>query len=149
MNLQQDFVDEVVARHRIEEMNRFRSQFFAQFAHDLRSPLTSINWAARNLLDGMVGEVSPPQVTYLESIETSARQLVRLVNNLLEATRLESGMPDIEFSLIDLNSTVEESVSKLRATAETKNIDLDRTIPWCDHRVRKRGKAPRGCRQPD
>ena len=40
INLKQDFVDEVVARHRVEEMNRFRTQFFAQFAHDLRSPLT-------------------------------------------------------------------------------------------------------------
>ena len=124
MNLEQDFVDEVVARRRVEEMNRFRTQFFAQFAHDLRSPLTSINWAARNLLDGVVGEVSPPQVTYLEGIETSARQLVRLVNNLLEATRLESGLPEIEFSRIDLTATVEESVSKLRATAEAKKLQL-------------------------
>lgn len=124
MNLKQDFVDEVVARHRVEEMNRFRTQFFAQFAHDLRSPLTSINWAARNLLDGVVGEVSPPQVTYLEGIETSARQLVRLVNNLLEATRLESGLPDIEFSHVDLAGTVRESVSKLKVTAEAKNVGL-------------------------
>jgi signal transduction histidine kinase len=124
MNLKQDFVDEVVARHHVEEMNRFRTQFFAQFAHDLRSPLTSINWAARNMLDGVVGEVSPPQVTYLEGIETSARQLVRLVNNLLEATRLESGMPEIEFSQVNLTATVEESVSKLKATAEAKKISL-------------------------
>jgi signal transduction histidine kinase len=124
MNLEQDFVDEVVARHRMEEMNRFRTQFFAQFAHDLRSPLTSINWGARNLLDGVVGEVSEPQKAYLQGIESSARQLVRLVNNLLEATRLESGMPEVEFSSVDLVSTVEESVSKLRATAEAKNLDL-------------------------
>jgi signal transduction histidine kinase len=124
MNLKQDFVDEVVARHRVEEMNRFRTQFFAQFAHDLRSPLTSINWAARNLLDGVVGEVSPSQVTYLEGIETSARQLVRLVNNLLEATRLESRMPEIEFSQMDLKATVEESISKLKPTAAAKEIQL-------------------------
>ncbi|MEN8006194.1 MAG: ATP-binding protein [Candidatus Krumholzibacteriota bacterium] len=129
MNLKQDFVDEVVARHQVEEMNRFRTQFFAQFAHDLRSPLTSINWAAQNLLDGVVGEVSPPQVTYLQGIETSARQLVRLVNNLLEATRLESGMPEIEFSEVDLSVTVKESVSKLRVTAETKNIMLEIQSP--------------------
>ncbi len=124
MNLKQDFVDEVVARRQVEEMNRFRTHFFAQFAHDLRSPLTSINWAARNLLDGVVGEVSPPQVTYLEGIETSARQLVRLVNNLLEATRLESKMPEIEFSQVDLKATIEESVSKLKATAEGKKVKL-------------------------
>ena len=124
MNLEQDFVDEVVARHRMEEMSRFRTQFFAQFAHDLRSPLTSINWGARNLLDGVVGEVSEPQAAYLQGIESSARQLVRLVNNLLEATRLESGMPDVEFSKIDLVATVRESVSKLRATAEAKNLQL-------------------------
>jgi signal transduction histidine kinase len=124
LHLKQDFVDEVVARHRIEEMNRFRSQFFAQFAHDLRSPLTSINWGARNLLDGVVGEVSAAQANYLEGIETSARQLVRLVNNLLEATRLESGLPEVEYSNVDLTATVEESISKLRVTAESKNLDL-------------------------
>ena len=86
--------------------------------------MTSINWAARNLLDGVVGEVSPPQVTYLEGIETSASQLVRLVNNLLEATRLESGVPEVEYSQVDLTATVEDSVSKLKATAEGKNVRL-------------------------
>ncbi|MDX2475249.1 MAG: HAMP domain-containing sensor histidine kinase [Candidatus Krumholzibacteria bacterium] len=124
MNLEQDFVDEVVARHRMEEMNRFRTEFFAQFAHDLRSPLTSINWGARNLLDGVVGQVTGPQKTYLEGIETSARQLVRLVNNLLEATRLESGLPEVSFQQLNLVATIEESVSKLRATAEAKNLNL-------------------------
>ena len=112
MNLEQDFVDEVVARHRMEEMNRFRTEFFAQFAHDLRSPLTSINWGARNLLDGVVGEVSDPQKEYLEGIESSARQLVRLVNNLLEATRLESGLPEVEFSPVELTETVPETSSR-------------------------------------
>ncbi len=124
MILQQDFVNEVVARHQVEEMNRFRTEFFAQFAHDLRSPLTSINWAARNLLDGVVGAVSPPQARYLEGIDTSARQLVRLVNNLLEATRLESSLPEVEFVVVDLAATVAESVSKLQAIAAAKNVDL-------------------------
>jgi signal transduction histidine kinase len=124
MNLEQDFVDEVVARHRMEEMNRFRTEFFAQFAHDLRSPLTSINWGARNLLDGVVGEVTDPQKIYLEGIETSARQLVRLVNNLLEATRLESGLPEVEFYRMNLTATVTESVSKLKANAVAKDLGL-------------------------
>lgn len=124
MNLEQDFVDEVVARHRSEEMSRFRTQFFAQFAHDLRSPLTSINWGARNLLDGVVGEVSDAQRSYLEGIESSARQLVRLVNNLLEVTRLESGLPEVEFGPVDLTELVAESVSKLRATAQTASVEL-------------------------
>jgi signal transduction histidine kinase len=124
MNLEQDFVDEVVARHQMEEMGRFRTQFFAQFAHDLRSPLTSINWGARNLLDGVVGPVTAEQATYLEGIEASARQLVRLVNNLLEVTRLESGMPDVEFGSVDLSAITRESVGKLKATAATRGIDL-------------------------
>jgi signal transduction histidine kinase len=129
MNLEQDFVDEVVARHHMEEMSRFRTQFFAQFAHDLRSPLTSINWGARNLLDGVVGPVTPQQTSYLEGIETSARQLVRLVNNLLEVTRLESGMPEVEFETVDLTRVVDESMSKLRATAATNEIDVLATSP--------------------
>jgi signal transduction histidine kinase len=125
MNLEQDFVDEVVARRHMEEMSRFRTQFFTQFAHDLRSPLTSINWGARNLLDGVVGPVSPEQTAYLEGIETSARQLVRLVNNLLEVTRLESGLPDVEFEPIDLAQIADESVSKLRATAATRGVEIE------------------------
>ena len=124
ISLKKDFVDEVVARHRVEEMNRFRTQFFAQFAHDLRSPLTSINWAARNILDGVVGEVSEPMKEYLEGIENSARQLVRLVNNLLEATRLESKMPEVEFEQVNLAGTVMESISKIKATADMKKLDL-------------------------
>ena len=64
-----------------------------------------------------------------QCIETSARQLVRLVNNLLEATRLESGLPEVEFSGFDMAATVEESVSKLRVTAESKNLDLVARLP--------------------
>jgi signal transduction histidine kinase len=124
MNLEQDYVDEVVARSQMEEMSKFRSQFFAQFAHDLRSPLTSINWGARNLLDGVVGPVTAEQASYLEGIEASARQLVRLVNNLLEVTRLESGMPNVEFGPVDLAMVVRESASKLRATAQTRGVQL-------------------------
>jgi signal transduction histidine kinase len=127
MNLEQDFVDEVVARHQMEEMARFRTDFFAQFAHDLRSPLTSINWGARNLLDGVVGPVTPQQASYLEGIEASARQLVRLVNNLLEVTRLETGMPDVEFGEVDLAAITRESMSKLRATAANRSIELHLT----------------------
>lgn len=124
INLEQDFVAQVVARHQIEEMNCFRTQFFAQFAHDLRSPLTSINWGARNLLDGVVGEFTEPQRRYLEGIEASARQLVRLVNNLLEVTRLEFGMPEVEFGPVSVIDVVGESVSKLRATAAVKRVEL-------------------------
>lgn len=125
LNLEQEIVDEIVARHRTEEMSRFRTDFFAQFAHDLRSPLTSISWSARNLLDGVVGPVSPDQTAYLDGIESSARQLVRLVNNLLEVTRLESGEPELELAPLSLRDVVEESVGKLRVTASAKQVTID------------------------
>jgi signal transduction histidine kinase len=124
MNLEQDYVNQVVARHQMEEMNRFRTDFFAQFAHDLRSPLTSINWGARNLLDGVVGEVSDAQRGYLEGIESSARQLVRLVNNLLEVTRLESGMPEVELTPVNLAVVIDDSIAKLRANAIAKRVEI-------------------------
>ena len=124
INLEQEVLDEVVARHRTEEMSRFRTDFFAQFAHDLRSPLTSISWSARNLLDGVVGQVSPAQREYLDGIESSARQLVRLVNNLLEVTRLESGGPAIELAAVDLDEVVASSIAKLRVTAQAKDVSI-------------------------
>ena len=124
VNLQQEIVDEIVARRRTEEMSRFRTDFFAQFAHDLRSPLTSISWSARNLLDGVVGPLTRPQTEYLDGIEGSARQLVRLVNNLLEVTRLESGEPDIELVPLTLRDVVDESVAKLRVTAAAKQVEI-------------------------
>jgi len=124
VNLEQEIVEEIVARRRSEEMARFRTDFFAQFAHDLRSPLTSISWSARNLLDGVVGPVTHEQTNYLDGIESSARQLVRLVNNLLEATRLESGEPEIELTPLSLREVVDTSVAKLRVTAESMDVAI-------------------------
>lgn len=124
VNLEQEIVDEIVARRRTEEMARFRTDFFAQFAHDLRSPLTSISWSARNLIDGVVGPVTREQTNYLDGIESSARQLVRLVNNLLEATRLESSEPEIELSPLSLREVVDTSVAKLRVTAASKDVTI-------------------------
>lgn len=125
MNLEQDVLREAVARNRMEEMNRFRTDFFAQVAHDLRSPLTSISWSARNLLDGVVGPLTERQSDYLGGIESSARQLVRLVNNLLELTRLESGAPQVEMAAVPIAEVVAESRSKLAPTGASKSVTLE------------------------
>lgn len=122
MNLAQQVVEESLARSRADEMSRFKTEFFSRVAHDLRSPLTSISWSARNLLDGIVGELTPEQARYLGGIEASANQLVRQVNNLLELTRMESPSLAIETSPVGLGEIVRETAKQLQPIAAVNDV---------------------------
>ncbi len=129
MNLVQTVAEEAVARTRSDEMNRFRTQFFSQVAHDLRSPLTSISWAAHNLLDGVVGPINEKQKVYLNGIMSSSDQLKRLVNNLLETTRMEASTAKVELGPTKVSEVVRNCLQKIAPVAHSNRVTFDVDLP--------------------
>jgi signal transduction histidine kinase len=120
--LVQAVAEESVARHRLDELNRLKNEFFSRVAHDLRTPLASISWAVQNLRDGLAGELSPPQHDYVDSMGAAAAHLNRLVNNLLEISRLERADYSFETEPLHLTGVLQEALRALEPLAAARKV---------------------------
>jgi signal transduction histidine kinase len=122
IRLVQQVAEEAIARQRLDEIDHLKSDFLARASHDLRTPITSITWSVQNLLDGVVGQISDRQREYLETVRTSAGLLARLVNNLVEISRLELSRGRIEIEPVDLPSAVAETLASLKPVATQREV---------------------------
>jgi signal transduction histidine kinase len=115
--------EESAARRHSEEMNRMRSDFLSRVAHDLRTPLTSISWSAANLQDGVAGPLTDRQVEYLRSIRASSGHLNRLVNNLLDLSRLENAEAVSPGTRpVHMSDLLEDAMTALQPLAQEKGV---------------------------
>jgi PAS domain S-box-containing protein len=109
-------------RKHAEEADRLKDEFLATLSHELRTPLTSIlGWASlvRN------GEVEGPNVDRaLETIERNARSQARLIDDLLDVSRIITGNLRLDLRPIDLAPIVDAAIDGLRPTAGAKQIHV-------------------------
>jgi signal transduction histidine kinase len=115
---------EAEARRQLDELNRMKSEFLAQVAHDLRTPVTSVIWSNRNLLDGLAGEVTDAQREYLGSVGDAAGHLETLVANLLELSQLERASLTLELSDFDPAGCLDRAASTIRPLAAAAGVTL-------------------------
>jgi signal transduction histidine kinase len=116
--------EESIERRRLDELNRMKSDFLYQVAHDLRTPLADIGWRFQNLLDGVVGELEDPQEEYLKTAQTSAAHLTRMVENLLDVSRLERTVAAPAPEPVVLEEVISEAAASLQHLLEQKNVSL-------------------------
>ena len=111
------------ARAAAEAATSAKDQFLATLSHELRSPLNAVlSWAhmlRRELLDEQHARRA------LESIERSARSQLRLIEDLLDISRIVAGKLSLQMTSVDLGAVVASAVELLRGAAETKGIVLD------------------------
>jgi nitrogen-specific signal transduction histidine kinase len=107
---------------------QFKDEFLSHVSHELRTPLTSIHQFVTILLDGLAGKISGEQREHLSTILGSANQLLTMIDDLLEATRAESGKLRVEVRCIGTNDLVQQAVTMLRATAKEKQISLEMAV---------------------
>jgi len=122
--LAQAVVDESQARERLAELDRHKSEFLAHVAHDLRTPVAGILWSARNLQDGLAGELSPAQADYMGSIARSAEHLGRLVTNLLEVSRLERADGALMLCAVSSADVWRQALAAVQPLADAKHVRL-------------------------
>jgi signal transduction histidine kinase/ActR/RegA family two-component response regulator len=113
---------EQAARAEAEAANRLKDEFLSTLSHELRTPLTSIiGWT--NLMRGgkVKGEV---QAQALETIERNAKIQSRLIDDLLDLSRIISGKLLLEAREVDLNQVISNSIEVVRPAANAKSIQL-------------------------
>jgi signal transduction histidine kinase/CheY-like chemotaxis protein len=118
--------NERAARQDAEMANRLKDEFLATLSHELRTPLTAVLGWARMLRSGMADERSLSRG--LASIERNAAAQSRLVEDLLDVSRIVSGKMRLDVRPVDLAAVVESAVEAVRPAASAKQIRLQTSL---------------------
>lgn len=109
---------------RLRELDELKETFLATVSHELRSPLTSIREGAQLLREEVSGPLSPKQARLVSIIELSSGRLLRLVNQILDFSRLRAGMLPIRREPVDLATVTRRAVDELRPHATEVGVAL-------------------------
>jgi signal transduction histidine kinase len=130
--LSREVVSLMELRKALRELDRTRRQqlelkdkFLSHVSHELRSPLTVILQFVTIILDGLAGEMTPEQKEYLEIVHENALQLHKMIEDLFEITRMQSGKLSLEKRATDLGELVENVVDSRQLNAREAGVRLD------------------------
>ncbi len=109
----------------LRELDRLKTQFFSNISHEFRTPLTLNIGPLENALTGLYGPVPDVLKKQLQIMLRNARRLLRLINQLLDLSKLESGRMDLQKKRINVVQFVEGVVFSFTAFTEQNKISLD------------------------
>ncbi len=117
------------ANEELKKLNELKSEFVASVAHELRTPLTSIKGYASILASGRMGDMSPEQKERLERIDRHSGELAKLINDLLDISRIESGKVGMDVKEIALSDFFKNILELISPQAEENDIEIKFEIP--------------------
>ena len=113
------------ANERLLELDHMKSMFIASTSHELRTPLNSIIGFSSILLEGWEGELNPEQKEEIGYIHTAGEQLLDLINDIIDISKIEAGKLEIDIREFRLTEVVDESVSLVKNVINEKGLDLE------------------------
>ena len=116
------------ANDRLQELDRLKSAFVSIVSHELRTPMTSIKGLIENMMDGLTGELTAHQNFYLGRVKHNIERLTRMINDLLDLSRIEAGHLELQPTNVNPGSIVREVVDLLQPMADEKSLTLATTI---------------------
>ena len=127
--LQEQNVELETQRIQVEEANRLKSEFLSNMSHELRTPLNSVMALSRVLIMQAKEKLSKEEGNYLEIIERNGKQLLALINDILDLSKIEAGRMDVSPKMFSLKSAIEVIIESLEPLAEEKGIEITQRIP--------------------
>jgi signal transduction histidine kinase/ActR/RegA family two-component response regulator len=122
----------------LEKADRMRSLFLSHVSHELRTPLTSIKGFVENMLGGLAGPLLEKQREYVTRLGVNTDRMIRMIADLLDRTRIETGKIELSPAEVDVRKCIEEVVEQLRplAVAQRQRLDVryseGELIAWAD-----------------
>jgi signal transduction histidine kinase len=122
------FTDIRAAYENLKQLDRLKSEFVSNVSHELRAPLHTIGGFVQLLLDGKVTDQTT-QKECLETVFRQTQQLTRLIDDLLDVSRMEAGRMQLNKAPTQMHGVIQEIVSELQSLAVPKRITLtDQTM---------------------
>lgn len=106
------------------ELDRLKSEFMATVSHEFRTPLTSINMSVDILKQEIVGKLNKEQKDLIQSTKQDAERLTKLVRELLELSKLESGKFQLRREPVAINDLIEDTIKPILLPMKEKSVEL-------------------------
>ncbi|TMB99407.1 MAG: hybrid sensor histidine kinase/response regulator, partial [Chloroflexi bacterium] len=126
----------------LEITSRYKSEFLANMSHELRTPLNSLLILAQELADNPEGNLLPKQTEYATIIRSSGTDLLRLINDILDLSKIESGTVALEITDWPLSELPPLLERTFRHVAEATKLEFGRA---CRRRFRPTRSASSRC----
>lgn len=121
----------------VERASRYKSEFLANMSHELRTPLNALLILARSLAENEEGNLSDDQIESAQVVYESGQNLLRLINDILDLSKIEAGRLDVETQRIQLHPFFERIHRQFAPLAKEKQLDyqceLASTMPEIGH----------------
>jgi len=113
--------------------SKYKSEFLANMSHELRTPLNSLLILAQQLYENREGNLSEKQVRYAKTIHSCGDDLIQLINDILDLSKIESGYISTDFINVRFNEITAFVETTFKHVSENKNlrfnIDIDNKLP--------------------
>ena len=109
------------------EVDRLKNEFVSMVSHELRTPLTAIRGSLGLLAGGALGELAPPATRMVEIAMDSSRRLTRLIDQILDLERIESGTLPLEIGNYPATELIEAAIDQIRIIAEAAHVTIRKT----------------------
>jgi PAS domain S-box-containing protein len=118
--------NELLDRQRLalEQASHLKSQFLANMSHEFRTPLNAIMGYTSMLLQGVNGELLPTQQRNLERVDSNARHLLSIINDILDISRIEAGRMPLHLTDFSLRELLVEVVAELEPIIERSRLTV-------------------------
>jgi signal transduction histidine kinase len=117
----------------LQELDKLKSAFLANMSHELRTPMNTIIGYTEALLDKVDGPVNAEQEKSLGKVKQSAKHLLKLIDDVLDVSRLESGKVRLVVTKVDLKALIESILPSFEETVSQKGLTvslaLDEDLP--------------------
>ena len=114
---------------KLQELDRMKSDFVANVVHELRTPLTIIKGNLDNIEKGFAGDVQPQQKEILADVFRVINRLSRLVNDLLDLSKIESGKIELNKEMLDIAGLAKEALKGFEKLASDKGVAVIKEFP--------------------
>lgn len=108
----------------LRQLDKVKDEFISMASHQLRTPLTSVKGYISMVLEGDMGKISESQKQVLEQAFMSSENMVHLINDFLNVSRIQSGKFVLEKSPVDLADLVQQEVNGLIPNAKARDMNL-------------------------